>query len=122
MGSILSTNGPSDNPGTIQTQPANQLLGIIGLSTMVTGVALMGSWPEGETWKLNGDDYCYSEGSNEINFERKTCGVTKPVIGIKPGLVIVGAGAVMTWLGYRRVTVNPQIDKNTVAATATITW
>ncbi len=108
-------------PGTVvETRPANRLLGIAGLGTMAAGAAMMIPWAEGESWKLNGHDYCYSERTNEINFERGICGTTKPMI--KAGLITVGAGALMTWLGYRHVTVTPQVDKNTVAATAAVKW
>jgi hypothetical protein len=102
------------------TRPANRVIGWLGLSTMAAGAAMMIPWADGESWKLNGNDYCYSERTNEINFERKVCGTTKPMI--KAGLITVGAGAVMTWLGFRRVAVTPHVDIGVIGASATVKW
>ena len=103
-----------------EKRPASRPLGLVGLGTMAAGVVMMIPWAEGEDWTVNGYSYCYSEYTNEINFEPGMCGTTKPLI--KAGLITVGAGALMTWLGYRKVTVTPQVNKNTVGAIATVKW
>lgn len=112
---------PEKDTGT--SRPASPLLGWLGLSTMLAGGAIMVPWSEGEDWEINGQSYCYSEGPRRINFERGACGVTEvtPTM-IKAGLITVGAGAVMTLIGFRKVAVTPQVNKNTVGAIATVKW
>ena len=92
---------------------------------MLIGGILMVPWSEGENVKFNGDTYCYRESYHDIMFERRTCSTNVPTkLMIKTGLALVGSGALMTWLGYRKVNVvvTPQVSKDTVAATATVTW
>jgi hypothetical protein len=108
-----------EQPPVSETKPANRILGMIGVGAMIAGGAMMVR-PKSEDWTLNSRSYCYSEHYREINFEPGMCYTTKPMI--KAGLITAGAGALVTWLGYRNVKVAPNVSKGTVGATATVKW
>ena len=100
-----------------EKRPANMKLGYAGLAVAMGGASLMVPW--GDEYQVVGRTYCVSENARQI--ERGSCG---PALAPKVGAAIVGAGALLAWLGFRSktVTVTPQVSKSSAGASATVKW
>jgi hypothetical protein len=121
------------DPPPPATKPWNRRLGIVGVGTMIVGGALMIPWgsPGDENWKLFGRDTCVtykrSQG-NEFNIRDGECVTQDPQI--LNGLITLGVGAALTWIGFRKVVVKPTLtwddiekeQKARYGASATVTW
>jgi hypothetical protein len=99
-----------------QRRAANSRLGLVGLVTMLGGVAMMA--PKGDEYHLLGDTYCVWNDYRTVDYG--SC--NKSAGWIQAGLVTVGAGAVMTFVGYRKVTVSPTVGHKVFGATAALKW
>lgn len=95
------------------TRPRSEKLGIAGAVTILAGVAMM--LPAGDTYRVLGDDYCV----NTYSVDYGSC--SDPTL-IKVGLLAVGAGSLMVWIGTRRVAIHPLITTRTKAMSATLRW
>ena len=95
---------------------ANPRLGMTGLVTMIFGVVMMA--PKGDEYHILGDTYCVWNDYRTVDYGdcNKSSG------WIKAGLVTVGAGAAMTFIGFRKVAVSPTIGHKVFGARAALQW
>lgn len=96
--------------------PTKQLsvpLTIVGVVSILAGIGMITGG--GTTYHILGDDFCVSD----YSVNSGSC--FDPDVA-KIGLIAVGAGALMTWIGTRRVFIKPQISTHHKAVSATLRW
>ena len=106
---------PVEEPVVVsEYQPSHPKLAVAGVVIAALGIGLVS--PGGDV-KWFGETYCVMERS--VDYGSCTSHQAKQI-----GLAMIGAGALMTWIGARskRVTVSPQLSKTTKGASATIRW
>jgi hypothetical protein len=95
---------------------ANRTVGMTGLVTMIVGVVMMA--PKGDEYHLLGDTYCVWNDYRTVDYG--SC--NKSAGWIQAGLITVGAGAAMTFIGFRQVTVSPTLSPRVFGARASLQW
>lgn len=103
-------------PAAPTRRSASPRLGMTGLVTMIVGVVMMA--PKGDEYHLLGDTYCVWNDYRTVDYG--SC--NKSAGWIQAGLITVGAGAAMTFIGFRKVTVSPTVGHNVFGARAALQW
>jgi len=105
-------NGYLPAPTTKWLSPG---LAVAGLLTTIAGMGVAMHWGE-DTKNVLGNQYCVSDYGD---VEYGSCGgPTQTQIG----LIMIGSGVLMGFIGSRHVAINPQISKDKKAVTATVEW
>lgn len=118
----LGLTGPAWAQGTLQPvrEPFNIPTGAVGLAAVVVGAYLLTA--DGHTYEVVGDKYCVTEYS--VNAGQ----CQRPMQNKTPGLLLVGAGAALTVIGFhpvtrmKRVEVFPFMSLTQLGATASVRW
>jgi hypothetical protein len=113
--------GQSVAAQTTVTEPSNPNLGLGGVLVMLGSLGMIVPITSGEKYEILGKTYCLE---NEHTLTRGDCGGTTTPTLRKIGIVTLGAGALMTYLGYRSktVTIAPQVSQTGARVTATVKW
>ena len=125
---MLSSSGTAFaqvGPVEPKKQAYNQMLGIVGLATIMTGALLMVPMedPTATSYYLEGaGSYCV-----DTNTTRQSVSVTKGGCDDLPpmitaGFITMGAGAVMALIGFHKVEVSPQVGHKAVGAKLSVKW
>lgn len=125
---MLSSSGTAfaqAGPVEPKKQSYNQMLGIAGLATIMTGALLMVPMedPSATSYYVEGaGSYCA-----DTNTPRQSVSVTKGGCDDLPpmitaGFVTMGVGAVMALIGFHKVQVSPQVGNKAVGAKVSLKW
>jgi hypothetical protein len=107
-------------PHKVKTgEPVSAGLGIAGILTTVVGASLLFHWGEDDVRILD-SNYCVAESGRYVDYG--PCGGPTQQ---KIGLILIGSGVTMAWIGLRSKTrwvLAPSITSQVKAATAAIRW
>jgi len=106
-------------------QSYNQMLGIAGLATIMTGALLMVPMedPTATSYYLEGTgSYCVDSNTTRqsVSVTKGGCDDLPPMI--TAGFITMGVGAVMTLIGFHKVKVSPQVGPKAVGAKVSVKW
>jgi hypothetical protein len=100
------------------------VLGWTGVATMAVGAALMVPWKTetgAEDYNIYGEDVCIvSDYNNKFDAYDGQCATTEPMI--KAGLITMGIGGALAFLGFHKVTVSPQLGHKVMGAKVSVKW
>jgi hypothetical protein len=100
------------------------VLGWTGVATMAVGAALMVPWKTetgAEDYNIYGEDVCIvSDYNNKFDAYDGQCDTTEPMI--KAGLITMGIGGALAFLGFHKVTVSPQLGHKVMGAKVSVKW
>jgi hypothetical protein len=117
---LMMLSGTASAQPSTRTRPLSPVVGWLGVTTMFVGGALMVPWPQGENYTIYGSDVCILSGPSSFDVQDGACSTMRP--RIKAGLITAGIGAAVALVGFHKVTVAPQISRQTIGATAHVTW
>ena len=131
-GALIAGAGPASaqTPTPVVTRAAHAKLGWVGVLTMIGGGLMMLPYKTqvgAEDWTLNGRPSCVvfhrADGSGGNEFSLLHDGFCETThLPITAGLVTLGTGAGLTWLGFRKVQVAPTFGARRVGATVAVQW
>jgi hypothetical protein len=98
------------NPSTMRSRK----LAWTGIILAIGGGAML--LPQGDTVHVFGEAYCVN--TNSIDYGG--CGPSLSLA--KVGLIVLGTGVTLAWLGLRDVDVKPMVAPGTKGASATVKW
>jgi hypothetical protein len=117
---IASALGPTLHAQTTTKKTANPDLGLVGIVVMATSVGMIVPIAWGDQYEVLDTRYCVESRA----IYRGDCqGSTTPTLR-KVGYGVLGAGALLTYLGFRSktITVAPAVSKTGATLTTTIKW
>lgn len=112
---IVTPPPPPAHPMQLSTDTRksyNEKLGIAGALTILAGSLLV--IPQGTTYTVFGEPLCVTDYSIDA-------GSCMP-LQAKVGLITIGAGTLMTWIGFHKVRVSSVVTKQVKGVNATVVW
>jgi hypothetical protein len=103
------------NPPPPEVRMRSKTLATVGLFTLFAGMGAALHFGE-DTKNVLGNQYCVSDYGD---VEYGSCGSPMQT---QIGLIMIGSGALMAWVGFQDVAVTPQVSKDKKAVVATVAW